>query len=78
MKLLQFELELIFDYVGRWRYLIKDMNFSFPQEELVRLFSKSCVRKISTHLQIQQHRMFEEEISQDKIIEEVMVQNREL
>ena len=60
MKLSLFDQESIYDYVARWRYLITDMNFSFPQEELVRLFNKSCIRKISTHIQIQQHRTFEE------------------
>lgn len=42
------------------------------------LFSKSSVRQIYTHLQIQQHRMFKEAIYQDKIIKEVMVKNGEL
>lgn len=41
----------------------------------MRLFSKSCIKKISTHLKIQQHKTFEKVISQAKIIEEVMVQN---
>jgi len=54
------------------------MSFSLCQEELVRLFRKICIRKISTYLQIQQHRTFEEVISQAKVIEGVMVQNGEI
>lgn len=44
----------------------------------MRLFSKSCIRKISTHLQIQKHKTFEKLISQANIIEEVIVQSGEL
>jgi len=44
MKLSQFDQESIFNYVTRWRYLIIGMNISLPQEELVRLFSKSCIK----------------------------------
>lgn len=54
------------------------MSFSLSQEELVRLFRKNCNKKISTLLQIQQFKTFEDAISQAKSIEEVMVQNGEL
>lgn len=44
MKLSQFNQDSILNYVARWRYLIIDMKFSLPQEELVRLFSKSIIK----------------------------------
>ena len=63
IRLSQFDQESILDYVARWRYLITNMDFSLSQEELVRLFSKSCIKQISTHLKIQKYRTFEEAIT---------------
>jgi len=77
-KLSQLDQESISDYVSRWRNFSTDMSFSLPQEELMRLFSKGCNKQISTLIKIQQLKNFKQTLSQTKIIEEVIIQNREI
>ena len=77
-RLQQFPDETIQDYISRWRVVLTSMPYTIPQEELVKLFSQSCLRPIASILQIQQHRTFEEAIAQAVIIERVKIQDGEL
>jgi len=54
------------------------MPYTLPQEELVKLFSQSCLRPISSILQIQQHRTFEEAITQAVVIKKVKMEDGEI
>jgi len=44
--------------------VLMSMPYTLPQEELVKLFSHICLRSIASTLLIQQHKTFEEAISQ--------------
>ena len=55
-----------------------DMPYTLPQDELVKLFSRSCNKPISAVLRIQQHRTFEDALAQAKLIEEAKVQDGEI
>jgi len=50
------------------------MPYTLPQEELVKMFSQICLRPIASTLLIQQHKTFEEVISQEVIIEKFKIQ----
>lgn len=52
--------------------------YTLPQEELVKLLSQNCLKPIARTLQIQQHKTFEEVISQEVVIERVKIQNGEI
>jgi len=54
------------------------MPYTLPQEELVKLFSQSCLRPITSMLLMQQHKTFEEAISQAVVIERVKIQDGEI
>ena len=54
------------------------MSYTIPQEELVKLFSQSCLRPIASVLKIQQHRTFEKVIAQAVVIERVKIQDGEI
>jgi len=54
------------------------MPYTLPREELVKIFSQSYLRPIASTLFIQQHKMFEEVISQVVVIKKVKIQDREL
>lgn len=62
------------NYISRWQAILIDMHYSLPQEELVRLLSRSCNKHISSILQIQHHSTFEDALVQAKVIEEVRIQ----
>jgi len=49
------------------------MPYNLPQEELVKFFIQNCLRPISSMLQIQQNKTFEEAITQEVIIEKVKI-----
>lgn len=55
-----------------------DMPYTFPQEELVKLFSRCCNKHISSILIIQQHQTFKEALAQSKFIEEAKIQDGEI
>ena len=54
------------------------MPYTLPQDELVKLFSRSCNKAISSILRIQQHRTLEDALAQAKLIEEAKVQDGEI
>lgn len=70
--------ESINDYVVRWRVIIIDFLYALPQEELIRIFCKSYNKSISSNLQIQQHKYFEDVLSQAKLIKEVKIQSGDI
>lgn len=54
------------------------MPYTLPQEELVKLFNQSCLRPIASMLLMQQHKIFEDAISQAVVIEWVKIQDGEI
>lgn len=54
------------------------MPYNLPQEELFKMFSQICLRPIASMLLIQQHKTFEEAISQAILIEKVKIQYGEI
>ena len=58
--------------------ILTSMPYTLPQEELVKMFSQSCLRPITSTLLIQEQKMFEEVISQAIVIEKVKIQDGEL
>jgi len=54
------------------------MPYTLPQEELVKIFSQSFLRPITSTLLIQQHKNFEESTSQGIIIKKVKIQDGEI
>ena len=49
--------------------------YTLPQKELVKLFSQICLRPIASMLLMQQHKIFEDAISQVVVIEQVKIQD---
>lgn len=77
-KLSQFDDESISNYICRWRAIVTDMPYTLPQDELVKFFSISYNKHISSIPRIQQHCTFEEDLSHANKIEEVKVQDDEI
>ena len=50
------------------------MPYTLPQEELVKLFSQSCLRPIASMLLMKQHKILKDAISQAVVIEWVKIQ----
>ena len=78
IRLQQFQDESITNFISRWRMILTGMPYTLPQEELVKIFNQSCLRPIASTLLIQQHKMFEEAISQAMVIEKFKIQDEEL
>lgn len=52
--------------------------YTLLQEELVKLFGQSCLRLIASMLLMQQHKTFQDAISQAVVIERVKIQDGEI
>ena len=54
------------------------MPYTLPQEELVKLFSQSCLRPIASMLLMQYHKTFKDAKSQEVVIKWVKIQDGEI
>lgn len=77
-RLQQFFDESINEFISWWRVILTNMPYTLTQEELVKLFSQSCLRPIASMLLMQQHETFEDAISQAVVFERVKIQDGKL
>lgn len=61
--------------MSQWYAIMIDMPYTLPQDEFVKLFSRSCNKPISSILWIQKYCTFEDALAQAKLIEEAKVRD---
>jgi len=54
---------------------VTNFPYTLPQDELIKIFARSCNKHIAQILQIQKHKIFKEALSQAKLIEKVKTQS---